>query len=232
MGSRYYWLIALLVVFLAVFIARGSELGFFVRHALDAESARNMPDIQTLVRENLALKAELIKIQKEDTLSDTHFSGIRASVYSRYPFNLKDTLMLDAGARDGVKAGAAVIIPSNATGATGIFVGLITEISDFASEAQTVFDPSFKLPVRIGSAGAQALLTGGLTPKLTLIAKNAKIQEGDVVYSTASGVPYGIAIGYAGTAVVSQDQIFKEAPLVTSISPGDIEAVEILIQSP
>ncbi|MDO8516321.1 MAG: rod shape-determining protein MreC [bacterium] len=227
---RNYFLITLLAVFLVALVVKGSELGHMARRALLAPSARNAPDAQTLMQENLALKAELIKIEKEEAMQGIHFTGVRANVYSRYPFNLKDILTLSAGTRDGVTVGAAIVMPAHATGTAGIFIGLISKTSDFTSEAQTVFDPSLKLPVRIGRSGAQALLTGGLTPMLTLIGKDAKIQEGDIVYSAVSGVPYGLAVGYAGTAVVSEDQIFKEAPLELPFSFGDIEVVEILIQ--
>ena len=95
-------------------------------------------------------------------------------------------MILDAGSTDGVAAGDAVTFGGN-------FVGLIQDVTAHSSVAETIFDPDFKMPVRIGTQGYDALLVGGSYPMAESIVKTATIAAGDVVYSAAPGIPYAIA---------------------------------------
>ena len=143
-----------------------------------------------------------------------------ADVYSRYPFNFKNELLADAGTKDGVKNGGAAIFE-------GMLVGKIIEVKDETAIIQTVFDPGFSLPVRIGKSKTDALLVGGVEPKLTMIPKNADITPGDLVYSASADFEYGLLLGTAGTPAISGTNVFSEAPLILGYNPSDIRYLSL-----
>ncbi len=143
-----------------------------------------------------------------------------ADVYSRYPFNFKNELLADAGMGDSVKEGGAAIFE-------GMLVGKIVEVRDSAAVVQTVFDPGFSLPVRIGKSKTNALLVGGVEPKLTMIPKNSDIAPGDLVYSASADFKYGLLIGTAGTPAISGTNVFSEAPLILGYNPSDIRYLSL-----
>jgi rod shape-determining protein MreC len=139
-------------------------------------------------------------------------------VYSRYPFAFKDELSVDAGSDQGVGVGAAAVFD-------GVLVGKVSKTYSSTSLIQTLFDPRMKVAVRVGKGAVDALLQGGLEPRLTLISKNAKIAKGDVVYSADYSAPYGISIGTVGDVALSPDNLFQEA----SVSfPYDLNTVRTL----
>ncbi len=146
-----------------------------------------------------------------------------AFIYSRYPFNFKNEILVSAGEKSGVKTGAVVAIPGN--GNSTSLLGRVTSIWPDKALVQTVFDPRFQLAVRVGSSGADALLSGGSEPRLTLIAKNAAVKEGDTVYSAADDLPYGLPIGSIRSITLSSDELFREAVLDL---PYDLNSLRVV----
>lgn len=145
---------------------------------------------------------------------------IVADVYSRYPFNFKNELLVDAGAGNNLKIGGAAVFD-------GVLIGKIKEAAAESAVVQTIFDPGFSLPVRIGKGKVDALLVGGVEPKLTMMAKNADISPGDLVYSASADFEYGILIGAAGAPTISGTNVFSEAPLVLSYNPADMRYLSL-----
>jgi len=91
---------------------------------------------------------------------------ISAKVYSLYPFNTKNRIYIGSGAEEGVTKGKAVLISDT------VFVGIVEKVSENRSEIITLYDTSFALPVRVGMQETDALLQGGIAPRLTLIDKS------------------------------------------------------------
>lgn len=143
-----------------------------------------------------------------------------ADVYSRYPFNFKNELLADAGVGDSVKKNGAAIFE-------GMLVGKIVEVREQAAVVQTVFDPGFSIPVRIGKSRTDALLVGGVEPKLTMIPKNSDVNPGDLVYSASADFDYGLLLGTAGTPAISGTNVFSEAPLILGYNPSDIRYLSL-----
>lgn len=170
---------------------------------------------QIVPAEDILKQAEALRASGNNSIRSKYVQG---DVYSRYPLNLKDELLVDVGAGAGVRTGGAAIF-------NGMLVGRIKESGENLSIVQTVFDPNFSLPVRIGKNKVDALLKGGVEPKLTLIQKNSDISQDDMVYSASSELEYGLAIGEAGPATVSNAGVFAEAPLKLSYSPADLRAI-------
>lgn len=140
---------------------------------------------------------------------------VAGNVFSRYPMNLKDQLLVDVGFADGVKLGGAAI-------SDGMLVGKIIGVSANTSIVQTVFDPNFSLAVRIGKVREDALLKGGVEPRLTLISKVSSLIAGDAVYSASKDFQYGLPIGVIGAVNPTTQNVFSEAVLTLSYSPADL----------
>ncbi len=148
-----------------------------------------------------------------------------ALIYSRYPFNFRNQLWVNAGSNDGIAAGALALIPS-ATGTRQFaLLGKVARIWTSGAVVQTLFDPQYQLAVRVGQKGTEALLTGGSEPKLTLIPKNADIRNGDIVYAVDPQVPYGLAIGRVDSVRTEDTQVFTEATLRFAYGINDLRTI-------
>lgn len=140
---------------------------------------------------------------------------VAGDIFSRYPLNLKDQLLVDVGSKDGVKLGGAALLD-------GVLIGKVAGVSEETSVIQTVFDSNFSLPVRIGKSRTDALLKGGVEPKLTMIPKASTAVSGDAVYSASRDFDYGLPLGTLGPVGPTSQDIFLEGGLVLSYSPADL----------
>jgi cell shape-determining protein MreC len=140
---------------------------------------------------------------------------VGGNIFSRYPMNLKDRLLVDVGSADGVKFGGAAV-------SDGILIGKVVGVSADTSIVQTVFDSNFSLAVRIGKLRGDALLKGGVEPRLTLIPKASSLAAGDAVFSASEDFQYGLPLGVVGVVSLTAQNVFSEASLILSYSPADL----------
>ncbi len=146
--------------------------------------------------------------------------GVQAFVYSRYPFNFKNELTIDAGSRAGIRLGDPVLY-------RGMLLGKVEAVDAESATVMTIFDTRFQIPARVGS-GVDTLLKGGNAPILTLIPKDAQVSEGAPVISAASGMPYGLLIGKATAFRLASDHVFGEADIAFPYNPNDIQSVVVV----
>ena len=159
-------------------------------------------EVSALKLENESLKSALTVKSQESGVGKT------ARIYSTYPLNNRHELTIALGQVDGIKEGMPAVLAGN------VVIGQVVKTAANYSSVRTVFDPDWKISVRIGNSASNALLAGGPEPKLTLIDKKFLINEGDVVYSAAKGFPYGAVIGRVGRILDSPTAVFKEAELI------------------
>lgn len=182
--------------------------------AVDPSTAQN------LQAENQALTAQLYQLQgvaAEFPSIPAHY--MPAMVYSRYPFNFKNEILINAGANEGVTAGKAVLYQG------GVLIGTVEAVFPDSSLVQTVLDGNFKMPVRIGAKGYDALLVGGASPRATSILQSASVHAGDVVYTAAPNLPYGLPIAVVTAVSVSRDNLFQEASLDFAYDMNTVQTV-------
>lgn len=218
---KHIWIFILCALALAVLIGFKPAYGWRLRAWLDPQNiGQDDPSNPSVTAENETLKAQLAVLENISAqLPQNSQDQIRAMIYSQYPFGFKNEIMTNAGTSAGVTTG-------NPATFEGIFIGTIQKAYADSSVIQTVFDPSFKMPVRIGTKGVDALLIGGALPKATSIAKNATISAGDIVYAAAPGFPYGMPIGTVAATNISSDNLFQEASLNFSY---DINAIQTIL---
>jgi len=155
-SSNNPWISGALIVILALLIffvpSYGWELRAWLSPVLGGSGGSNVSasqaDDQTLVAENDALQAQLATLQVvASQLPTSSSSEIRAMVYSRYPMNFRNELLVSAGSNDGVTTGAAVVFQ-------GMLLGQVEKVFPDEALVETIFDNGVKMPVRIGASGA------------------------------------------------------------------------------
>ncbi len=185
-----------------------------------SQSLRETAD--TLTVENEALKGEIKALQKTSLLA--RGPQIRETrVFSSYPFNHRNLLMIDRGVDEGFKTGWGVAVERS------LLLGKIIEVFPHTSRVQTIFDADMTLPVKIGAQKIDALLVGGRIPQLTLIEKDASIFPGDEVYSSGSNFPYGLRVGEVLELLPESGSAFQEASLKIPYDAGNLDTVFVFI---
>jgi rod shape-determining protein MreC len=208
-----------IIVFL-FFIFFKSSYGWDVRKWLSPQNGTAV-DTAGLLSENESLKAQLAELQVvQSELPQAPTGAIRAMVYSRYPMNFRNEILVNAGTNEGVSTGKAVLFGN-------IFIGEVVSVFPDSALVQTVFDGTFKMPVRVGSAGYDALLTGGASPMAGSILKKAAVKNGDIVTTADPDFPYGIPVGVINSVSISPDNLFEQATVSFAYDMNNVQTVFI-----
>jgi cell shape-determining protein MreC len=213
--------IFILVIAIFFLPAYGWQLRSWLSPSITSNAAQ--ADSSSTLAENDALKAQLAELQVMQAqlpTTSTSTNDIRAMVYSRYPLNFKNEILINVGSNGGVVVGAAALFQ-------GILIGQVQKVFLNYAIVQTLFDDGVKMPIRIGSGGADGLLQGGSEPIIGSISNTAPIADGDVVYSAEAGLPYGLPIGTVATTSTSPDSLFQQATISFSYDLNSIQTVFI-----
>lgn len=184
-------------------------------------------DLSVLTMENQSLRGQLAEQGSLPSLIKDPPAGggktyIYARVYSTYPFNNFDRLLINAGSEQGIILGDVVMVKP------GIFLGEVIAVNKNTSEVRTLYDQGLEIPVKIGDGKTDALLVGGHEVKLTLISKKKSAQSGQTVLTAAKQYPYGLLLGTTKDLRDSSDNLFQEATLQTPYSVSDLNDVYVL----
>ncbi len=193
-----------------------------LQNGADSPMSPTDGQMPALAAENDALQAQLAQLQVvASQLPTSSANEIRAMVYSRYPMNFRNELLVNAGSENGVTNGDAVVFQ-------GMLIGQVMTVFGEQSLVQTIFDNDIRMPVRIGSGGVNGLLQGGSYPIVGSIASNAPIDPNAIVYSAAPGIPYAIPIAQVVATSTSPDSLFQQATLDFPYDVNNIETVLIV----
>ena len=221
MLSRNLSFFVIVIVILVVLIFFAPAYGWKLRAWLSPHGEATGDNAASVTPQNEILAAQLAEVQSVIAQIPTAPSStIRAMVFSRYPMNFKDELSVNVGTSEGVVSGKAVLFQ-------GVLIGVVQKVFSDSALVTTVFDPSFKLPVRIGNTGIDALLRGGAYPQTFSIAKNAKIGAGDIIIAAGPGIPYGLPVGTIANLSPSPDDLFDQASLNFAYDINGVETVLI-----
>ena len=179
MKFKVFLLVLFLVVIGVVFLTN-----FFIK------KDRKLDENIKLKQENQELRFQL-QICQLPALSEPTGQNqfLTARVFSTYPFNVKNNITISVGKNQGVEKSMMVTIGEN------ILVGRIVEVFKETSVVQTIFDPDFKTPARIGKDQIEGLFQGGNEPRVVLIGKEETIDINSVVYSAGQDFFYNFKIG-------------------------------------
>ena len=180
------------------------------------------PPGAALIAENDVLKAQLAALQAiQAQLPTSTPDAIRAMVYSRYPMNFKNELLVNAGTREGVAQGSAAVYQ-------GMLLGQVVNVYPDSALIRTIFDDGMKMPVRIGAHGYDGLLQGGAEPLVGSIAAGDAIAAGDIVYTAAPGMPYALPIAEVTATGTSPDNLFEQASIDIPYDINNVQTVLIV----
>ncbi len=206
------------IAILFVFVFFAPSYGWRLRDLLGPR-ATGEAQAPSSAAENETLLAEIAALQSVASAIPTSTQAyLRAMVYSRYPLNFRDEILINAGANEGVQVGKAAVFQ-------GILVGTVEKSFADSSLVATVFDANFKMPVRVGSKGFDGLLAGGAYPRVISIGKGSPIEPGDIVYAAAPDLPYGMPLGIVEATSSSPDNLFEEASLGFAYDVNTIQTV-------
>lgn len=215
------WVLAVCVVLLLGLVFFGQIYGTQVRVWLSPRVAGIQTEDFNLQAQNQLLQAQLSQYRNiAAALPSASSAYVRAMVYSRYPLNFKNELVVNVGSNGGVAAGKPVVFQ-------GILLGSVEKVFPESALIQTVFDSSFKKPVRIGDKGYDGLFIGGAYPRVASIPQNAALVAGDIVYSAAAGGPYGLPLGTISATSTSADGVFQEATIDFAYDLNSVQSVLI-----
>ncbi len=179
---------------------------------LRAENARLKAENQRLLHWQMVarrLDAENAVLHDHlNVVSDPDPSFITARVVGDMGSAFGQSMLLNAGAHDGVRKGQAVL-------AGETLVGHIAEVGERSSRLLLLTDINAKIPVMLESSRTRAILSGDNKerPKVEYLTSTANVTVGERVVTSASGAafPPGLPIG----AVVSNvEGVIRVEPFV------------------
>jgi len=202
----------------------------------------------SLNRENDRLRSELEEFQGQDAeeqiaaaenaelrrLLDLPYvedaDAIAARVVSGSPSNFEWTVMIDRGTSSGVLEGMPVV--------TGLgLVGRVVEADNNRATVLLLRDPLFGADVAIGAEPAIATgiaqgRTGEDTMTIDLVSNSARVEEGDIVFTSGreeeSRYPPGIPIGEVESVVRYRGGIQQEIVVRPYVDLDSIEYVKVI----
>ena len=213
----------------AIFLFRQPLVGFFrnirvvVFGAADPEF--NYENWQNLKIQN-GLLAQISAGAKEETPLSGEYRYKIAGVFSDYPFNNYGSIVINAGADDGLKIGMPVLA------AEGILIGRIKEVKKNQSEAATIFDPNWRSAAAFGPDRVKALLVGGPAPYLDLVPKDAVVKMNDAVFNLAKDFPLNLNIGKVIGRSDGENGIWSRVKLEPPISFENLKKVLVITDFP
>ncbi|MBI3941954.1 MAG: rod shape-determining protein MreC [Chloroflexi bacterium] len=227
---------------LRALLPAGSTLATFGNRISNIyETARNLDSLRqknvelqervdALTIENVRLhEAELQNTTLREQLnfreSRRDLKVLSADVIGRDPNNLQQSLLINLGAEDGIKAGMPVITSRG-------LVGRIIRVGQRSSKILLVNDPSSSVTAMVQGSRATGILDGqiGGPLRLTQIPPNDDVRPGDIILTSGLGgnFPKGLIIGQV-TSVKHRDvDVFQEAEVQATVDFSRLELVMIV----
>jgi len=209
-------------------------------------SLKNIFSYHRLVKENTLLKQENITLRNTSLKNDelyfenerlrdlldykksVKYKTIPAQVIGRSNQIASQTILIDKGARDGLKPDMPVA--SN----LGI-IGRIYQLSDNIARVLLLNDPASRLAVIDQRSRADGLLIGQGQGelKMILISEDADIKAGDKIITSGYSLifPKGLLIGEVTEVIEKKNSLTKEAIIAPAIN-FDVEEVLCISYQP
>ncbi len=215
MLKKYLILIVILAALLAVWFYRD-----WIFVGLD-KIKNPEQGLKKLQLQNQGLRQEVAELRNKLELS-SHQPLLTAQVFSRYPYNDNQSLIIDLGSRNGVKASQPVLVAEN------YLLGKVSAVKTTTSEIKTIFSADWRSAVYVGPQKIEALLVGGRQPTLQLIPTDAKINLDDEVVNASPDLPLNLFIGRVTEINSSPTASLQQAKLKVDYSSNQLRRVFIV----
>ena len=185
--------------------------------ALRQELSRTQADLASLREGRIALEQAEALIQSVGAEAGI---TITATVILRDPAPGRQSVVLNRGSEDGVRAGQPVL------GAGATLLGIVTEVNESRSRVRLITDREAAIAALLQSSRTAGSLVGdGDGLRLEFVPLEADVAPGDVVLTSALGglLPPGLLVG----RVSSVDAPGQELHQWIEVDPlGDLERIE------
>ncbi|MDP3764236.1 MAG: rod shape-determining protein MreC [bacterium] len=206
---------------------------------------KNVFGVRNLIKENIFLKSEkdffrgeyfkILQLKEEnDFLRKALSLGqkeskkiILADTLSLDPFQAGDSLLVNKGAKDGVKVGNSVILSGN------ILVGRVKEALAKESRIILITSAQSKVTAVSEDGGAKGVITGSASGALNLdlVLKESELRSGQVLLSSGLDGFFerGFLVGEVTKVSSSDSAPFKKALVRPFFNTKDLKQVFIVI---
>jgi len=196
----------------------------------------NQDNIQ-LTKENEELLSQLVQLkemareneflrQQIGLVSGESPQLILANVIGQNLSDFEKCLLINQGAKDGVKEKAVVILAGN------FLIGQIIEVGNSFAKVQLITDPDSRVNALIQESGVAGLVKSnqGLNLTVDLIPQEETIKEGQtVVTSGLAGIfPSGLLIGQISQVISIDVQVFQEAEIKPAVDFKRLDKVFVI----
>ena len=183
-----------------------------------------LAELESFRRENRQLR-ELLDFRKKTGFEEIFRESTGAEVTGRNPLNWYRTVMLDRGARDGVRDGMVVV------GVGGV-IGRVINTGNSASSVMLILDTESRVSAIVERTGEHGIITGRGDGVLSMryLSDKSEIRKGDVIRTSGLGgiFPKGLSVG-AVSGVSEQDYgLTLSAEVSPSVDFSRLENVLIL----
>jgi rod shape-determining protein MreC len=169
----------------------------------------------------LVLEERLKRYQRLlHAVPDADMAAVTAHVIGRGNRPFIDTMILDAGKRQGIKPGEAVVDERG-------LIGRVFLTGDHTSWVILLTDLNSRIPVVIEPGNIQAIMAGDNTsaPTLESSAQGAQPKNGEQIVTSGDGglLPQGLPVGQ----VYFDGQSYRAALLADSATSGDVRILDL-----
>ncbi len=204
----------------------------------------NLTNIGDLEKENKKLRLEVNGLQSKNAMmtadiqeneslkralgfkDNSGFQTVAASITFFDPTNVRESIVIDKGAKDGIK-------PKMAATSEGFLIGRVTDVYANSAKILLITDPLSDVPAQIPDINADGLVQGqiGMGIIMNQIQQDAALQEGQNVITSGlgGGYPKGLLIGKIENITKQNNSIFQSASIRTQIDFNTLERVQIII---
>ncbi len=206
-----------------------------------------IPNYFDLKEENRILRAQNVTLADEaNRMREASLENIRLrrllelknrTAYSYVPANvvgktlqlLRNTIVIDAGERDGVAVNMPIVTDAG-------LVGKVSAVSADYAIGQLVLNKDFRASAKVQRGRVDGIVSwdGGDKLDLKNVAKTLDVQVGDVVMTSeySSVFPPGIRIGLVSRTHQEQGDLFQSVEITPSVDFSRLEEVFVVTNLP
>jgi rod shape-determining protein MreC len=203
----------------------------FVKKDFAAENQRLSTENQNLIIENSQLKTRLAESDQinaaKNYLSSRGLTAITARIIGKSPEPDFQSIILDKGSQDGIRADLPLIT------ADGAIVGKIFRVKNNSAEAILETDSRSRIAAVIqNSSNSQGVVIGehGLSLTMELIPKDDVVNNGDIVITSGlePTIPRGLLIGKISSVFSPPNSFFQTARIQSLVKVDSLVVVSVL----
>lgn len=192
---------------------------------------------EKLVKENQRLSAEIARLK--DTAEENKLLRTEMELLPKKKYDLEasfvigqdalgsgSSIFIDKGSNKGIKEGMAAIV------ANGILAGRVSEVFPDTAKVVLVSDRESAVNGEVLESGAKGIIRGtyGLGTAMDMISQAEVVKEGDTVITSGlgGGLPRGLFIGKIGQVGQSEDKLFQQAAIFSSVNFSSLKVVSVV----